>query len=142
MECDWNTGYWSPTGSYVTSDNAKSISSSTGLAAVLLGKEGGYRVFYHDNGGTLRQIGYTAASGKWVDLGEVSPDASSGNAIGATFSNDNNMTVVTPKNQENMEVSRWNTDQSWRISKFTWIAIKKVETNVLQPRFPDPWRAT
>lgn len=84
----------------------------------MLGSTGGYRVFYHDTNMTLRQLGYTKDT-NWADNGAISQDENLGNAIGAIYVTGNkNMTVATPKNSENIEISRFNSDDSWHVSKY------------------------
>jgi hypothetical protein len=116
LKCDTNTGYWSNTGDYVISGAAPSISPTTGLAVVLLGADNGYRVYYHDANGALCQLGYTATT-TWAYNGTISEDVNLGNAIGAVFTATDNITVVTPKDGENMEVSRYYTDTTWHVCK-------------------------
>lgn len=119
MKCDANTGYWLSQGDWIVSGGAPSISSNTGLAAVLLGATDGYRVFYHDNNMTLRQLGYTSAT-TWADKGAISQDDNLGTAIGAIWvAKSNNITVASPKDSENIEISRWHADNSWHVCEFT-----------------------
>ncbi|KAF3002313.1 hypothetical protein E8E14_004336 [Neopestalotiopsis sp. 37M] len=119
LKCDPNTGYWLSQGDYIISGDAPSVASGTGLAAVLLGSTGGYRVFYHDaDNRTIRQIGYTSDT-SWHDIGAVTQDASLGNAIGAVYSGKNsNITVAAAMGSQNIEVGQWFDDDSWHISAF------------------------
>ncbi|KAH8661936.1 hypothetical protein BX600DRAFT_306325 [Xylariales sp. PMI_506] len=117
LKCDDSTGYWENTGEYVVSGAAPSVASGTGLAAILLSATDGYRVFFHDDDMALRDLVYSPSTTKWTS-GFVSQDAGLGNAIATEFSNSNNITVVTPKDNANFEVARWNTDESWHISAF------------------------
>ena len=116
-----NTGYWNVLGTYIVSDPSKTVSSTTGLGVLLLGETGGYRVFYRDIGGALRQLGYTAAGGSWSDVGLVNQDKSSGAALGVVLSfvngGNGNMTVFAPKDKENIEATRWYSDNAWRMCK-------------------------
>ncbi|KAI1772704.1 hypothetical protein F4818DRAFT_444088 [Hypoxylon cercidicola] len=116
LKCDWNTGHWLNTGEYITSGNSPKVAPTTGLSVVLLGATDGYRVFYNDLDGTLHQIGYTSIT-TWKYYGVVSNDRVSAQAIGSTFSN-NNITVVRPRDEKNMGVSRLYSDQSWHLSSF------------------------
>ncbi|ETS84307.1 hypothetical protein PFICI_02332 [Pestalotiopsis fici W106-1] len=118
LKCDPNTGYWLSQGDYIISGNAPSVATGTGLAAVLLGSTGGYRVFYHDTDMTIRQIGYTTDSG-WNDIGAVTQDGSLGNAIGAVYSGKkSNITVAAATGSQDIEISQWFDDDSWHISAF------------------------
>ncbi|KAK8122243.1 hypothetical protein PG984_010913 [Apiospora sp. TS-2023a] len=118
LHCDMNTGYWSHGGSYTVSGGAKSPSPNTTLSAVVLGATAGYRVFYRDTSNHLHWIGYLPGSSGWSDYGTLSNDEMKSNAIAAGFTEGNNITVITPKNNENMEAVRLNDDKSWHISTF------------------------
>lgn len=100
-------------------NNEANINANTGLAAILLGETGGYRVYYHDLNTELSQIGYSTENDLgWVYEGVVSRDPSSlGTGIGAQFTGDNNISVVTPRDAANIEVSRYNSDELWHICK-------------------------
>lgn len=116
LKCDWNTGHWLNTGEYVTSSGAPKVAPESGLSAVLLGATDGYRVFYNDLEGSLHQIGYTSTS-SWAYYGVVSNDKMSTQGISSAFYN-KNITVVRPRDDKNMGVSRLYSDQSWHISTF------------------------
>ncbi|KAK9420876.1 hypothetical protein SUNI508_00967 [Seiridium unicorne] len=119
-KCDANTGYWLSQGDWIISSGAPSVSPDTGLSAVLLGASDGYRVYYHDTNMTLRQLGYTSDT-EWDDKGTISQDENLGNAIGAVSVTDNdgyNITVAAPKDDENIEISRWYSDDSWHVTTF------------------------
>ncbi|KAK8061278.1 hypothetical protein PG994_007644 [Apiospora phragmitis] len=100
LHCDMNTGYWSHGGSYTWSWEATT----------------GYRVFYRDTDSHLHWIAYISGSSGWSEYGTLSNDEMKSNAIAAGFTEGNNITVVTPKNNENMEVARLNDDKSWHIN--------------------------
>ncbi|OTB07460.1 hypothetical protein M426DRAFT_33003, partial [Hypoxylon sp. CI-4A] len=114
LQCDWNTGKWQSTGEYVTSGGSPRVSPTTGISAVLLGSSDGYRVLYNDLTGTLQQIGYTSAT-TWGYYGVVSQDKASSQAIATTFYN-LNVSVVRPRDDENLGISQLNSNHSWHIS--------------------------
>ncbi|KAI1080111.1 hypothetical protein F5B20DRAFT_540807 [Whalleya microplaca] len=119
MKCDWNTGRWENNGDYVISGGAPKVAPNTGLSVVLLGSTAGYRVFYNDLGGVLHYLGYTSDTQRWGYYGIVSNDKASSQAIGSTFiTNNNNITVVRPRDGQNMGVSRWYSDHLWHIGSF------------------------
>ncbi|KAI1875932.1 uncharacterized protein JN550_001428 [Neoarthrinium moseri] len=128
LKCDTNTGYWLNTGDWIVSDGAPSISNSTGLAAVLLGSNDGYRVYYHDTNNTLCQLGYTSDT-EWDYKGSVSHDGKLGNAIAAAWSKNKNITVATPKDGENIEVSRFFDDNLWHVTTFPRPLSGNLTTN-------------
>ncbi|OTB17046.1 hypothetical protein K445DRAFT_43009, partial [Daldinia sp. EC12] len=116
LKCDWNTGHWENSGEYVVSGGAPKVAPDSGISAVLLGSTEGYRVYYSDLEGTLHAIGYTPST-TWSYYGVVSQDVASSQAIGSTFS-DTNITVVRPRDGENMGVSQLYNDTMWHISTF------------------------
>ncbi|KAL1871982.1 hypothetical protein VTK73DRAFT_1812 [Phialemonium thermophilum] len=117
LQCDWPTGKFKRQGSWVISDGAPSINEKTGLAALLLGSTTGYRVYFHDANMTINELGYTTDT-DWGYNGIVSQDPQISTAISAAFTGKNNITVVSPRDSNNIEVSRFNTDQTWHISTF------------------------
>ncbi|KAI1092935.1 hypothetical protein F5B19DRAFT_178913 [Rostrohypoxylon terebratum] len=116
LKCDWNTGHWINTGEYITSGGSPKASPTSALSVVLLGATDGYRVYYNDIEGTLHEIGYTTSS-SWAYYGVVSNDKTSAQAIGSTFSK-KNITVMRPRDDSNIGVSRLNSDNLWHLSAF------------------------
>ncbi len=99
----------------IISTSAPSVHNSTGLSTVLLGAVAGYRVFYHRSDETLAYLSFTNDDG-WSSAGVVSQDsARSGFAIGSGYTDTDSITVVTPKDDKNIEVSALN-DDTWHIS--------------------------
>ncbi|KAI8957806.1 hypothetical protein F5Y11DRAFT_65319 [Daldinia sp. FL1419] len=117
LECDWNTGHWQNTGEYVVSGGAPKVAPDSGLAIVLLGATDGYRVYYNDLEGTLHAIGYTPST-TWSYYGIVSHDTASSQAIGATFSSHDNISIVRARDDKNIGVSQFYSDGIWHISTF------------------------
>ncbi|KAI1334711.1 hypothetical protein F5Y15DRAFT_284132 [Xylariaceae sp. FL0016] len=116
LECDWNTGEWVNTGDWVISGGAPTPAINSSITAVLLGSTAGYRVFYNGLDGTLHEIGYTK---QWSYYGVVSNDAISSPAIGATFFAENeNVTVVRPRDSKNIGVSTWYPKERWNLTSF------------------------
>ncbi|KAI2472297.1 hypothetical protein F4781DRAFT_438521 [Annulohypoxylon bovei var. microspora] len=130
LKCDWNTGHWQNTGEYVTSGGAPKVSPTSALSVVLLGSMDGYRVYYNDLEGALHQIGYTTAT-SWAYYGLVSNDKTSAQAIGTTFSK-KNITVVRPRDDGNMGVSRLFSDNLWHLSSFPEPLAGSNATNATQ----------
>ncbi|KAH9895508.1 hypothetical protein F4778DRAFT_783865 [Xylariomycetidae sp. FL2044] len=119
LECNWGSGTWKNTGDYMISGNAPKVAPDSGLAAVLLGATDGYRVFYNDLEGIMHYLGYTSSTQQWDYYGVVSQDAVSSQAISATFSTQNqNISIVRPRDNKNMGVSRWHDDDMWHVSAF------------------------
>ncbi|KAL7620945.1 hypothetical protein AAE478_008256 [Parahypoxylon ruwenzoriense] len=118
LRCNWTTGRWQNRGEWVISGGAPKIAPDSGLSAVLLGSKDGYRVFYNDLQGNLHHIGYTSNTA-WAYYGVVSHDSASSQAIGSTFSpKSNNISIVRPRDAQNMGVSRLYADNLWHISSF------------------------
>ncbi len=114
MNCDMKTGKFVSQGNWIISDGVPSVHNETGLAALVLGQTAGYRVYFHDRNQSINQLSYTNDNG-WQYGGLVSQDTQSSPAIHAAFADKSNITVVTPKDSRNIEVSRWNSDNSWHI---------------------------
>ncbi|PON28975.1 hypothetical protein TGAM01_v202083 [Trichoderma gamsii] len=120
--CDNESGTFVRQGpEYVISETANvknsSIHENTGLAVELLGSTAGYRVFYHDNNSQVQELFYTTKT-NWNYGGIVSQDPVSSFALGTGHSSTDNITVVFPKSDKDIEVSRFNSDKSWHISTF------------------------
>ncbi|KAI1488460.1 hypothetical protein F5X96DRAFT_680480 [Biscogniauxia mediterranea] len=121
LRCDWGTGRWMNNGDYVISGGAPKVAPTSGLSAVLLGTTDGYRVFYNDLGGTMHHVGYTSDTRAWGYYGVVSRDTASSQAIGSTFYAQNgrlNITVVRPRDAQNLGEARLNADNLWHLSSF------------------------
>ncbi|KAI0018829.1 hypothetical protein F4780DRAFT_494549 [Xylariomycetidae sp. FL0641] len=118
LNCDWDSGEWRNTGDYIISNGAPKLATDTSIAAVLLGSTEGYRVFYNDLDGTLQEIGYTS-NDSWSYKGVVSHDKISSSAISVTYYADNsNMTILRPRDSENIGVSQWHDDGLWWLTSF------------------------
>jgi hypothetical protein len=117
FQCDWPSGKFTSQGSWVISGDAPSVNSNTGLASLVLGSTAGYRVYYHDDDDAISEIGYTTDT-NWHYRDVVSPDHPATNAIHAAFTGSANISVVFPRDSENIEVTRFNTDDSWHICEF------------------------
>jgi hypothetical protein len=63
----------------------------------------------------VNELAYTQAT-NWEYTGIISQDTQYSPAIHAAFSGTNNISVVTPRDAHNIEVTRWNSDKSWHIS--------------------------
>ncbi|KAI1460116.1 hypothetical protein F4805DRAFT_16170 [Annulohypoxylon moriforme] len=130
LKCDWNTGHWQNTGEYITSGGSPKVSPTSALSVVLLGSMDGYRVYYNDLEGSLHQIGYTSAT-SWAYYGLVSNDKTSAQAIGSTFSK-KNITVMRPRDDSNIGVSRLYSDNLWHLSTFPEPLAGSNATNITQ----------
>ncbi|KAI0600649.1 hypothetical protein F4775DRAFT_43743 [Biscogniauxia sp. FL1348] len=119
LRCDWATGRWMNNGDYIISGGAPKVAPTSGLSAVLLGATDGYRVFYNDLGGTMHHVGYTSDTSAWGYYGIVSQDIASSQAIGSIFYSKNgrlNITVVRPRDSQNLGEARLNSDNLWHLS--------------------------
>ncbi|KAK4042475.1 hypothetical protein C8A01DRAFT_33414 [Parachaetomium inaequale] len=112
FNCDMSTGLFLRQGNWVISDGAPSVHSNTGLAAVLLGQDTGYRVYFHDNEGAINELHYTRDTG-WSYRGVISQDINSLPAVAAVASGNGNITVVSPRDERNVAATRWNRDETW-----------------------------
>ena len=117
--CDFQTGVYKPAESKVISDRSgtPAVHMQTGLSVTLLGEQEGYRVFFQDRSKALQSLKFTQVE-SWSYGGPVSANRNrSGMAIHSMFSGVRNLTVITPRNSKNMEVSRLNIDGTWHICR-------------------------
>jgi hypothetical protein len=96
--------------------NMGSVHPNSGLAAVELPGDNGYRVYYQQEDLTTSTLAYTRQTG-WVWTGNISQDPMKGFPISAGFINGDNITVVTPRDNNNIEVSTLLPNQTWIICK-------------------------
>ncbi|KAK1655982.1 hypothetical protein BDP81DRAFT_388838 [Colletotrichum phormii] len=115
--CNFDTGHYAIKGEYVISTTAglESIHNQTGLAVELLGAENGYRVFFHDEAKTVNVLSYTTRT-DWQLKGAISQDPVGGMALTSVHSGQLNMSVVFPKDSENVEISRFFKDETWHLA--------------------------
>ena len=107
-------GTFGSQGNWIISNTSHPVGNETGLAALALGTSTDYRVYYHDNQRAINQLISSGDSG-WLWDGYISQDVTSSPAIHAAFT-EKNVTLIAPRDSKNMEISRWNTDNSWHIS--------------------------
>jgi len=112
--CNDNTGRFVPQGegNWVISPETASVHSNSGIASVVLGEDTGYRVYYHDSDGAINELHYTRDTG-WEHRGIISQDINSLPALGVAFSGKGNITVAAPRDDQNIAVTRWNSDETW-----------------------------
>ncbi|KAH6630428.1 hypothetical protein B0J18DRAFT_407678 [Chaetomium sp. MPI-SDFR-AT-0129] len=109
--CDMNTGLFKSKGNWIISTDAPSVHPNTGLAALVLGETTGYRVYYHDDDGAVNELQYL--DNTWRYRGIVSHDINNLPVLAAAFSGADNITVVSPRDDQNLAAARWMRDQSW-----------------------------
>ncbi len=107
-----STGLFKSQGNWIISEQAPSIHSNTGLAALVLGSEAGYRVYYHDDDGAINEIGYTTSE-DWHYRTLLSNDINSLPALSAIFTSTNNITVASARDDTSIAVTRYNKDENW-----------------------------
>jgi hypothetical protein len=107
------TGLFKPVGvgNWIVSDDDHSIHSNSGLAALVLGADDGYRVYYHDSDGAINELKYIDQA--WSYNALISHDINSLPALGAAFSGTGNITVAAPRDEQTIGVTRLNKDESW-----------------------------
>ncbi|KAK0737531.1 hypothetical protein B0T21DRAFT_166997 [Apiosordaria backusii] len=115
FHCNMTTGLFESKGNWIISKLAPSIHQNTGLASLLLGEEGGYRLFYHNKDGQIAQLGYTTDDGQWLYKGMISKDVNTVPALGAVFptGKKENITVVSTRDEKNIGVTRYNSEKTW-----------------------------
>jgi hypothetical protein len=142
-ECDFSTGLYVNKGEYTISGTAKapSVHEQTGLSVELLGSNGGYRVYYHDENRTVNQLMYQNEI-NWVYAGILSNDAPSGLAIASGHTGANNITVAFPKDPANIEISRYYPDKTWHLCKSSRsdLDLARLGSNAPAVSLPRPLR--
>lgn len=106
-----STGLFQSEGEWVISTGVPSVHDNSGLAAVLLGSTAGYRVYFHDNDGAINELTYT--NSLWSYTGIVSKDINSLPALAAAFTGTNNITIVSPRDAQDIAATRLNSDSTW-----------------------------
>jgi len=112
FNCNMTTGRFLNQGNWTITSGAPSVHPNSGLASVLLGATTGYRVYFHDNDGAINELYYTRDT-PWQYRGIISQDINSLPALGAAFSGTENITVASPRDEQNIAATRWNNDESW-----------------------------
>jgi hypothetical protein len=107
--CNMDTGMFRSQGNFIISGDAPSIHTDSGIAAVVLGEED-YRVYYHDDDQAINELAYIDK--QWRHRG-ISDDINSLPALAAAFSGNDNITVASSRDEENIAVTRWNRDGTW-----------------------------
>jgi hypothetical protein len=115
--CDFATGKYKLVESAVISDRegTPAVHPQTGLSVALLGEQEGYRVYFHDREKALQSLKFTQVE-SWSYGGPISSSTDrSGMAIHSMFSGVRNVSVITPRDSSNIEVSRLNIDGAYHI---------------------------
>ncbi|KAK3330571.1 hypothetical protein B0H66DRAFT_527919 [Apodospora peruviana] len=132
FNCNMTTGVFTRQGNWIISNVAPSVSPNSGLAALMLGPTAGYRIYFHDDDMAVNELKYTVDDG-WSYTGIISPDAQLSSAIHAAFTGTNNITVVTARDDQNMEVTRFHSDSTWHITTLPHPLEGEVATNGTNP---------
>jgi len=121
------TGLFEGDGSWVISSyiTPLPIANNSGLTTLLLGPKAGYRVYYHDENMAVNELAYTTVEG-WQYNALISQDRQGSPAIAAAFSAgvkaNANISVSTARDAENIEVTRFQNDSTWRISTYPMLS--------------------
>jgi hypothetical protein len=94
--------------------NVATIHPKTGLAVVNLGADKGYQVYFQQEDRTTSILRYDPHT-PWGFLWNISQDPIKGNPISAGFTDQNKVTVVTPRDEGNIEVSTLQSNETWVI---------------------------
>lgn len=109
---DQDTAFWP-----VAAEGAPKPHNNSGMTVFNRGDHLGYRLYYHDENMHLNELSYDPDEETWNYEGVINPDVPSNNAIAATPGKDNgNFTVVTPRDDKNIQFMRWGLDKNWYIS--------------------------
>ncbi|KAI1774160.1 hypothetical protein F4818DRAFT_74961 [Hypoxylon cercidicola] len=117
--CD-PTGHFIPASTpnqwIVSSDQP--ITPNTGLSAVNLGQDSGYRIYFHDNHMATSTLRYTSADGWGVD-GNITQDTAVRTLpISAGITDTSRISVVYGRGPSNIEVSTLQRDGTWVVTLF------------------------
>ncbi|KAF6838927.1 hypothetical protein CPLU01_02197 [Colletotrichum plurivorum] len=117
FECNMETGLYTVKGEFDISATAKltSIHPETGLAVELLGADNGYRLFFHDENKRVSALSYTTKT-DWELVGRISQEEVPTMVLSSLHSGQMNMSVVFPKDAQNLEISRYYKDNTWRLA--------------------------
>ncbi|KAI1100160.1 hypothetical protein F4804DRAFT_336543 [Jackrogersella minutella] len=96
----------------------QSVHSMTGLMALNLGSENGYRVYFQDERKATKALGYNQETNIWRLEGLISRDSIGGFPIGACFLDIDQITVVEARDNDNIEISKQLHNGTWIISTF------------------------
>ncbi|KAH7634397.1 hypothetical protein B0T09DRAFT_353063 [Sordaria sp. MPI-SDFR-AT-0083] len=105
---DAETQFWP-----VVADGAPTPHTNSGMTVFNRGDKLGYRLYYHDEDMHLNELRYDPNTFTWSWEGTINHDVPSNNAIAATAGKDSgNFTVVTPRDDKNIQLTRWGLDKS------------------------------
>ncbi|KAI1322776.1 hypothetical protein F5Y16DRAFT_27940 [Xylariaceae sp. FL0255] len=99
------------------SASLSSIHPNSTIAAVLLGAEAGYRVYYQTKDLATASVVYTTQTG-WNPGYDISQDPVKKLPISAAFTTPQDVTIVTPRDNTTIEVSNLQQNGTWIISTF------------------------
>lgn len=112
---DQDTAFWP-----VVAEGAPKPHNNSGMTVFNRGDHLGYRLYYHDENMHLNELSYDPDEEIWSYEGVINQDVPSNNAIAATPGKDNgNFTVVTPRDDKNIQLTRWGLDRNWYICKLS-----------------------
>ncbi|KAH9909641.1 hypothetical protein F4778DRAFT_775556 [Xylariomycetidae sp. FL2044] len=115
FNCNMTTGLYDAIGAWVISGSARPVHPDSGLSSVILGDDAGIRVYYQTEDNSTSTLKYTPAGG-WLPNGYVSQDPVGAFAISSAFNDALKISVATPKDESNIEVSTLQSNGSWTIS--------------------------
>ncbi|KAJ4409947.1 hypothetical protein N0V85_004032 [Neurospora sp. IMI 360204] len=120
FKCDPSTGLYMDSESQfwpVVAEGAPTPHNNSGMTGFLRDQNRGYWLYYHDEDMHLNGLSYDPATTTWTWEGTINHDVPGSNAIAATAGKgQGNFTVVTPRDDKNIEVTRWGLDKNWYIS--------------------------
>ncbi|KAI1767703.1 hypothetical protein GGR53DRAFT_463183 [Hypoxylon sp. FL1150] len=118
-ECD-PTGHFVPPSpdknNWIVS-TGQAVNESTGLSAVNLGEQSGYRVYFHDDHMATLIRRYTTAD-SWTTEGSISQDVVKTLPISAGYTDTNKISVVYGKGPSNIEVATLQQNGEWVLTTF------------------------
>jgi len=137
LKCDDSTGHWTNTGDFVVSGGAPKAASNSDLSMDLLGAKDGYRVLYNGLDGAVHVLSYNNANG-WKYANVAYNASTSANVIASVYPPaDLNITLIVPMDKNNMAVSRFYGDGTWRFESFP-TPLKTLSNNTIITNSTNP----
>ncbi|KAI1266552.1 hypothetical protein F5Y18DRAFT_360699 [Xylariaceae sp. FL1019] len=94
------------------------IKPDTGLAVVNLGEDDGYRVYFEQTDNTTSMLVYEPVPQTWSLGYNISQDPAKQSPLSVGLTDNNKITLVSPRDDSNIEVSKLNPNGTWSIYTF------------------------
>lgn len=132
IQCTFSSGECTTLQNFgISSGVTTGVNEETGLAVLLISATAGYRVYYHDSAGQVRELSYIANSANWADGALVSAhNVTSGFGLAATAADKTNVTVYSVLNGTEvyaMEKNVTSSNSTWSPCKTAPIVFETID---------------